>query len=252
MKRKIEDLILSESKKLEKETGIKEFLDLKEEERTLVNDLKNYPHAFVIGCIMDRQYNATKAWSIPHKLSIILKSFDIHKLLNFSVDDYKKIFKKNKLHRLNEEMPKFLYLAIHRIKSNYNFDASKIWKGNQSSAEIILRFLEFEGIGIKIATMATNILFRHFKISMKDRSSIDISPDVHVLRVFIRCGLIEKQNKNNLKELTIYKARSLSPDYPGRLDYFCWKIGRTVCHKENPDCNNCILNALCPKIITNF
>lgn len=32
----------------------------------LVSNLEDYPHAFVLACIMDRQIQATRAWLIPY------------------------------------------------------------------------------------------------------------------------------------------------------------------------------------------
>ena len=31
-----------------------------------INDIKNYPHLFVLACLMDRQVKAEKAWKIPY------------------------------------------------------------------------------------------------------------------------------------------------------------------------------------------
>ena len=47
-------------------------------------------------------------------------------------------------------MAKNVYSAIQRIGDKYAGDASKIWKGMPSSAEVVYRFLEFISI-IKIA-----------------------------------------------------------------------------------------------------
>ncbi|RMF00953.1 MAG: iron-sulfur cluster loop, partial [Alphaproteobacteria bacterium] len=95
-----------------------------------------------------------------------------------------------------------------------------------SSAMVVYRFLEFSGVGPKIATMAANILARSFKIPMADYYSIDISADVHVKRVFERLGLVDADPS---VDQVIYRARSLNPEFPGLLDYPCWDIGRKWC-----------------------
>ena len=58
-----------------------------------------------------------------------------------------------RLHRFNEIMGKNFYLATRKIHNDYQDDASNIWKGNPRSATIVRRFLEFDRVGIKIATI---------------------------------------------------------------------------------------------------
>lgn len=139
-------------------------------------------------------------------------------------------------------MAKIFYEGVLKIKNDYDGCASKIWANNPSSSSVVYRFLEFKGSGIKISTMAANILARQFKIPFSDYYSIDISPDVHVKRVMQRMGYIPI-NSNN--DLIIYKARELNPEFPGIIDFTCWEIGRTWCKPTNPDCNNCIVNSFC-------
>lgn len=156
----------------------------------LLNDLGEYPHAFVLACIMDRQIKAERAWIIPYRIAKKLGDFTIGTLGKQSLSDIKELMGKPKpLHRMSDRMAGVFYSGVQRIVTVYQGDAGRIWRGRPPSAEVIYRFLEFEGIGPKIATMAANILARDFKIPFADHVSIDISADVHVRRVFGRLGL---------------------------------------------------------------
>lgn len=212
----------------------------------LLNNLKDCPHAYVLACIMDRQIKAEKAWAIPYKLSKEIGGFEFSRLLNLTADKIKQMFKANNFHRFNEQMANNLYLAIQKIHNDYDDDASRIWQDSPPSAAIVRRFLEFRGVGVKIATMAVNILARDFKIPMKDHICIDISPDVHIKRVFRRLCFIPKEA--SIDEV-IYCAREFNPEYPGILDLSCWEIGRNWCRPSNPICASCYLNDYCPKEI---
>jgi len=210
----------------------------------LLNNLNEYPHAFVLACIMDRQVRAERAWLIPYEFSKELGGFEFSRLLELKQEKVTRIFQNKKLHRFNDVMAKNFYAGIRRIHENYQDDASKIWENNPPSAAIVRSFLEFDGVGVKIATMAANILAREFKMPMKDRICIDISPDVQVKKVFIRLGLLSKEASN---EQLIYLCRELNPQYPGIFDLPAWKIGRQWCKPKNPECQNCYLNEYCQK-----
>ena len=212
----------------------------------LLNDLNEFPHAFVLACVMDRQVKAERAWLIPHEISKELGDFSFSKLLRLNLDQTITIFREKKLHRFNAVMAENFYLAVQKIHNDYNDDASSIWKGNPRSGTIVRRFLGFKGAGVKIATMATNILARDYKIPMKDHSCIDVSPDRQVRRVFIRLGLISQDAKN---EELMYCARELNPNYPGVFDLPCWEIGKEWCKPQDPECKQCYLSSYCSKII---
>jgi endonuclease III len=212
----------------------------------LLNDIENNPHVFVLGCLMDRLIKAEKAWMIPQRVFEELGTHDFYKLANIEEETYKTIFQQKKLHRFNTEMATNFFLVIQEIKQKYHGNASEIWDGKPSSSSVVFRFLEFKGCGIKIATMATNILARQFKIEFSDYFSIDISPDVHVRRVLSRMGYVIHDPS---PELVIYKARELYPEFPGIIDLSCFEIGRTWCRPTNPDCSNCIIKDECKKCI---
>jgi endonuclease III len=230
--------------------GLKDEFTSVREANTLLNDLNTYPHAFVLACLMDRQVDYEKAWLIPYKISQRMKE---HVLGEFSIKDLSKLSQetvttlmseKPPLHPFSKKMSNVFFLAVQRINDVYAGDAAQIWKGRPPSAEVVYRFLEFFGVGPKIATMAVNILARYFEIKFADRSSIDISADTHVCQVFARLGLCPSEPT---VQQVMYKARALNPDYPGIIDLPCWEIGSRWCLPKNPLCNDCRMKDLCPK-----
>lgn len=210
----------------------------------LLNDLEHYPHAYILACVMDRQMKAERAWLIPHKFSEKLGNFHFPTLAALTQDQIKTYMTTPEpLHRFPDEMSHNFYEAIHLIAQKYAGNAAAIWSGTPPSAGVIYRFLDFQGVGPKIATMAANILARSFKIPFSDYYSIDISVDVHVRRVFTRLGLTQV---TDTEEAIIYRARALHPEFPGLLDALTWEIGRNWCKPENPQCNACLMGAVCP------
>jgi len=216
------------------------------EANKLLNNLEDYPHAFVLACMMDMQIRAERAWVIPYQIMREISSYKFIDLLDISEERLTEIFVRKSLHRFNTKMSKSFYYSVQKIHSDYNNNASEIWKNKPSSATVVRRFLEFKGAGVKISTMAVNILARDFKIRFKDYICIDISPDVQVQRVFKRLGFIPDNAKS---ELIIYTARELNPRYPGIFDLSCWEIGRKWCRPKEPKCSSCYLDEYCLKHI---
>lgn len=207
-----------------------------------LNDLDHYPHAYVLACLMDRQIKAERAWKIPYLVCEKFGTDNINELSKISIEEYTAHFESEKLHRFNNTMAEIFYYAVLKIKSDYNGDASNIWSNRPSSASVVYRFMEFKGSGIKISTMAANILARQFKIQFSDYYSIDISPDIHIKRVMTRIGYVPDNADN---DMIIYKARELNPEFPGIIDFSCWEIGRNWCKPRNPECTNCIVKNEC-------
>lgn len=223
------------------------------EAHNLINNLREYPHAYVLACLMDRQIKAEKAWEIPYKIKTHIGSFTLEQILKNNEEFYSELFKKHKFHRLNSEMGKIFYRGAMRIRKEYAGDATKIWEDKTSSAAVVFRFLQFDGCGIKIATMAVNILVRQYGIELSDKASIDVSPDVHVRRTRMRLGLIpniyNKTDLNKINGLIIYTAREINPEYPGIIDYSLWDIGKYICRPKDPVCDMCDLAEVCPKCL---
>jgi len=210
----------------------------------LLNDLTDHPHAFVLASIMDRQIKAERAWLIPYRFKQKLGSFSMETLLRQSESDIQRLMlEPEPLHRFVDIMSRYFFKAVRRIADLYESDVSRIWQDKPSSATVVYRFLEFEGVGPKIATMAANILAREFKIEFSDHYSIDISADVHVRRVFGRLGLTPM---DATVDQLIFRARGLHPDFPGLMDFPAWEIGRNWCRPKKTQCIGCYMNDLCP------
>ncbi len=216
------------------------------EANRLLNDIHKHPHLFVLGCLAQVMVSAKKAWLMPYEMGNRLggHSFD-HMAAHSKTKILEAISRPEPLLPFFQNMGERVFLALKRIREEYVGDASRIWSGLPGSAEVVCRFLEFDGAGPKIACMATNLLFRDFGVRLADHSSIDVSVDVHVRRVFIRAGLVPKASSD---ELLIYKARAIHPEYPGVLDYPVWEIGSTWCRPKKPRCRKCRIGCCCPKV----
>ena len=208
-----------------------------------MNDLTAHPHAFVFGCLVDRQVRAERAWTLPAVLRARLGGFEFEQLTALTQDDWLEVMSTpTPAHRLPDTMATVLYRATQRIADHYEGNAARIWARTPSSATLVRRFLEFHGAGPKIATMATNILVRDFKVPLSDYRYVDLSADVQVRRVMARLGYVEEGCST---DVVIYAARELNPDFPGIFDLALWSIGRTVCRPTDPACGACELARWC-------
>lgn len=85
-----------------------------DEANKFLNDLINYPHAYVLACMMDRQIKAEKAWIIPQLIKEEIGSFEIEVLAEKSLEDYIEIFNRLELHRFNDTMANVFFNGVHQ------------------------------------------------------------------------------------------------------------------------------------------
>ncbi len=209
----------------EKIVSIASFEYYKNKEES--NDLfQNSPHMFFLSCIMTSGYSE-KAFNLGNQLAADYGA-DFNSLYNAVKNNDEtlgKYLKKFSYHNND----KYFKSAVRKIHDDYKGDVSKIWKESKNCAGVISKCLEFEGVSVKKGTMIANLLIRICGIDFEDKSSCDISPDVHVKRTMCKLGLIK--NEKNLKYSNIdnyeviYKARSIYPEFPGILDFVFWRIG---------------------------
>lgn len=200
---------------------------------------------------MDRQIDADRAWQIPLKVAEELGSKSFDAFLSKDKEYYINLFNK-KTHRFNQTMGEYFYDAIELIHNKYNDDTRNIWKGNPNNAQVVCRFLEFNGVGIKIATIAANILSRDYKVAMTDMSAIDISPDRHVKRCMYRLGLVPERKGHALLDISeteiVYAEKAINPSFPGLMDLAFYYIGsKGYCENNGCDKENCLFGKICKR-----
>ena len=114
----IEKLIEEGYKRLNSPPKFLNFGTQNKESEQLLNDIKNHPHFYVLGCVMDRQIKAEKAWIIPYTVSQVIKSTKILSFLNLTGDELINLFVTNKYHRFNKTMAE-CFIGLFVIYMNY-------------------------------------------------------------------------------------------------------------------------------------
>jgi uncharacterized HhH-GPD family protein len=210
------------------------------------NPVKN-PLKFLFGVIFDQGIAWERAWKAPTELEKRLKHSDITKIAKMKKDELEDILRQQPaLHRFPRKLADWLIEACKLLFSRYDGEAKNIWSGAPTAKDLENRFRGFKGIGQKKGSMAVNILVRDYDVPISgSKSGIDISCDIHVRRVFLRTELVERDSKDDMIEI----ARKLNPQYPGELDKPAWKIGSEWCHPQNPECNKCVLEKICQKLL---
>ena len=217
-----------------------DWSELDDETRELVRE---NPFAFLIAVAFDRGMRFEKAWRIPTEI-------DRQGLLDAALLASKS---ETELAGLLDGLPvrprygarqgaKTLSDAARLVWDRFGGDAGAIWK-DTSPTEVEKTLQEIHGLGAGIASMTTRILWDDFGCFRGQERQIDVKPDVHLMRVFQRLGIIDGKSKNE----AIRTARRLNPEFPGELDWPAWWIGRKWCHPTGPDCARCPLTDECAK-----
>lgn len=214
-------------------------------------------NSFLLGVCLDRGISADRAWDAgqwiaesmgdeadPSALWQTLQSIEKRRLNGFMRYGYGgKAFHRH-WKTFSDQLPKIAAIIIEK----YRGDPRKLWNNQRDIEKVRNRFEELPGIGPALSRMAVLILVRNYGLlgGQEALAQLDIKPDVQVMRVFRRSGLVEREND---LDGAIQRARSLSPDFPASLDAPAWEIGRTWCKPRRPKCGECPINSGCPRIL---
>ncbi len=210
------------------------------------NDLvHDDPFAFLLGVIFDQGIPYQRAWAAPLELRRRLGHLDPLRLAMDPEVVRRAIQAPRSLHRYVETVPRWVVAAARKVATEFGGDASRIWSDTPTARQLIDRLLAFDGIGLKKAAMAVEMLERDLGVLVRDMGGSDIAYDVHVRRVFLRTGLADRDDERHMIEA----ARALHPERPGELDDPAWRVGKLWCHASEPECPDCPITEACPKLI---
>ncbi len=208
--------------------------------------IKENAAAFLFAVIVDQGARAEAMWEIPHRLKKIMGHLDLSKIAGIPEQELYQVFKQL------PQKPRYWKTAARRIRNasqhvldRYRGQAERIWNDNPKAGDLQSRLGRFDGIGQKKASMATRILGMDLNVPIRSWDEMDISVDEMIQRVFPRAGLSDTNSQQEI----IQSARRLNPSFPGALDLPCWNIGRRWCHPRNPDCAQCYIAQVCPKLL---
>ena len=201
--------------------------------------------AFLLAVIFDQGIGYERAWQAPLELQSRLGHLDPARMIAEPEAISAAISRSPALHRYVNKLPRWVLAAARRVVDEFGGDAGQIWCGDLPARKIAQRLETFLGISQKKAAMSVMLLWRHLDVEVKELSGIDLAVDIHVRRVFLRAGLVERDVGADM----INMARQLNPSLPGALDSPAWDIGRLWCRPQVPNCSQCPLIDACPKLV---
>lgn len=215
----------------------------------IVGDLlKEAPFAFLLAASVDRGMVAEAAWSLPAKIKSSLGHLDPGRIAEMTPDEMLAVLRKiDGKPRYLTDAARTLVEVAQQVVSHYDGHARNLWK-DQRARTISKRMQSIYGVGPGIAAMVVILLdtAKEITFDAEDYAGMDPKPDVHLRRIFQRLGFC---GRDPSESDVIEAARRVHPTYPGKLDGPAWHIGRTWCHAESPDCTECPMAGVCPKVI---
>jgi len=221
------------------------FPVLREEAATVIEE---NPFAFALAAVLDRGTPSEIIWTIPYylqkKIGILEPKFFVNKTYE-ELD----LLIRSLPHkpRYVTDAPRTLKELSQIIVQENGGDVSRIWK-DKSASQVNTTFQRIYGVGPGIASMIVLLLEKCYKIHFPDldHRTMNVKPDVHIVRVFQRLGFISTPDPNE----ALKAASDLNPEYPGALDGPTWIIGKRWCSSLDPKCPDCPVTTVCPKNIS--
>jgi endonuclease III len=213
-------------------------------------------NAFILGVTFDRSIPAWRAWESAEWINDSLGDSDDGTALwkNIAKIEAKRLigflrygYGGYAFHRHYKTFARQLPMMARIILDKYGGDPRTIWNNQRDIEEVRNRLEELPGIGPALSRMAVLMLATAYGLlgGKEALPQLDIKPDVQLMRVFRRSGLIPFKGTENE---AIKTAQILNPKFPAELDAPSWEIGQKWCRPTSPHCSACPISGECPKI----
>lgn len=219
--------------------------DALDEDLDFLPFIKESPNAYLLGVIYNQGMSADHTWTIPEKLMGRLGHFDVQIMADTPIEVFEEAFGQSPaLHRYKNTMASHTKRAAQLLVTKYGGNAQNIWNDKPDVETLYARLDEFKGMGPKKINMTIRALALFYGVELANPEKIDLPVDIHVRRVFLRTGIVDEDNAQQM----IVAARSLNPSLPAELDLPAWLIGRRWCHATDPNCAECPLKDVCRQL----
>jgi endonuclease III len=213
-------------------------------------------NAFLLGVILDRSVPYQTAWDAGRVINYVLgDDQDVAALWQRLAQMSKKRLGGflrygnggKAFHRHWGQFTRQLPVAAQHILEVYEGDPRRIWRRQRNVELVRSRLDAIHGIGPALSRMAVRLLAAQYGLlgGRAALKQLDIKPDIHVMRVFLRSGLIARRGG---PADAVEAARQLAPRSPASLDA-AWEIGRTWCRRERPNCRECVIGKDCARLL---
>lgn len=202
------------------------------------------PFAFLLAASLDRGIKAEIVWTLPYWLQQEFGHLDPCRIKLMSEEQISNILKRlPKKPRYMNDAPKTIQQLAEFVCDSLMGNAANLWQG-KSAKHVQTELMKLHGVGKGIAAMTVILLIRLKLADFTDLREIPIKPDIHVQRVTYRAGLAEEMSEKE----ALRAACKLNPTFPGDLDSPLWLIGRNWCTAHDPNCKDCPISNLCPRV----
>jgi endonuclease III len=198
---------------------------------------KKHANKFLLGCMLDWQIPAHRAWKNARRLAedILGDPEDLWETItSMPLAQWMQRFSEYSLHRFRKGHER-VWTIGKKIVAEYQGDARNIWLDKPPNA--VLAKLRELGVGEQISVMVVGALVDTHQIE----GIGDVKSDRHVCRVFGR--VLEGSPFGPGEAITA--ARQLLPSNPWLLDRPLYLIGKEFCFVKDPDCPACPMRREC-------